>query len=668
MTELLRDRRSLLIMFGIPLLLYPLLLLVLGSVVQDKAKKFAIQFAVVNVQGAEQAPKLISMLNDPKNQVKLVTGLSQGEADKLLAAGTLDAIIEVPAHYQQDALEAREVHLTLRVDTSRTSAIFMEKKIDALLEDYNQWIVQQRLRRRGLPGDLATPPTYKTQEAASAGQTFGRYIAQSLPVLLLLTGMLGAIYPAITATTSEREMGTLETLLVTPATRDELLFAKAGIVLICGLVTALLNMVSMALVAWRAYSSIQKGPQPPLDISIDPAALALAYLAAVPTLIFFTSLVLTGGLLARNLREANSYATPMMLIPVSAMLIAIADPPTSPGLLVTPVANTTVIIRDVLTGHASAGDFLLAFVSSCLYATLVLSLASRLFTNEQLVNPAWEPISLKLLHRRKRQGPRRFPAVDEAIALFAISLLLNFYVAPAFLPLKFLPMLTCVEVLLILGPVLLFAWLGRYNWREVFSLRPPRLSGLIAAILLGIGSIPVVAAINYAQMRWRILPPDPEHERMQDRLFDPALIAHPYLAPLVIGLLAGICEEMQFRGVLQTAFIRRFSPAFCFIVVGFLFAFAHLDIPGLPLRMALGIAFGWLVWRTGSIIPAMLAHATYDSVATAFAAQQLIHQGLNEASSAAPTAPAPQIVIVGIAMIVTAILIARPPPHRQNPP
>src|SRR6185503_16436584 len=107
------------------------------------------------------------------------------------------------------------------------------------------------------------------------------------------------------------------------------------------------------------------------------------------SLITFATLVLIIGLLARNFREANALATPVMLIPLASMMVGMLEPQMSPGLLVTPVANTTVIIREVLTHRVSAGAFVLAFISSCVYAGLLLSAAARVFTNEQLVNPSW---------------------------------------------------------------------------------------------------------------------------------------------------------------------------------------------------------------------------------------------------------------------------------------
>jgi membrane protease YdiL (CAAX protease family) len=437
-------------------------------------------------------------------------------------------------------------------------------------------------------------------------------------LLLLLTGMLGALYPALSATTNERELGTLETLLVTPATRGELLTAKAGIVLLSGLLTALLNMISMSLVFWRVMSQIEKSP---VSVSINVSALALSYLAAIPTLIFFTALVLMVGLLARNLREANAYATPLMMVPIASMLIGIADPAISPGLLVTPVANTTIIIREVLLGRATFGSFALAFASSGLYAGLVLSLAGRLFTNEQLVNPAWEPISFRGFARRSHRP--RWPDVDEALALFSVSLLLNFYLSPSWIKHGLLPLLLAVETLLIAGPAIVFAKLGHYPWKQVFSLRRAKIAGFAGAALLGLGMIPLMNGLNALQSYWNILPPNKADLEGMTELLTPALLAHPIFAPIVIGALAGICEELLFRGPIQAAFVKRFPLALALTLGGLLFAAAHMDLSGMPPRMILGIILGWIVVRQRSIYPAMLMHAVYDGVSVAFAAQQL---------------------------------------------
>ncbi len=619
LTELLRNRRTLLVMFGVPLLLYPLLTIAVASLANSKNDQLTKKPARVFVQNADGAPHLLVQLRADDSGIRIISP-APTDVEAPLKNGSVDAVIQIPPNFESAAIAGpEEDELRILVDRSHPDAGFAEKKLDKIFDQYQQWIIQRRLAKHDLPASLAQPPKRTVTDIATTSQTFGRLAASVLPLLLLITGMLGAVYPALNATTTERELGTLETLLVTSATRDELLAAKAGIVLLMGLLTALLNLVSMSLVLMRAMSQADKSLG---QITIDPAALALVFLAAVPTLIFFSALVLMVGLLSRNLREANAYATPLMILPVASMLVGIADPPTTPALLMTPIVNTTLIIRDILIAHTSVGAFAIAFISSAVYAVLVLSFASRIFTNEQLVNPAWEPLSFHGLSKHRTRRPR-YPALDEAISLFVIAMLLLFYVTPSFLKFGLIAVLLVSEAV-IAGPALLFGWLGHYKWQDVFSFRIPNLASMTGAVLLGVGVIPLIDVAAYLQQRFHILPYNPADMEGIGKLFEPALESHPIFVPLLIGLAAGICEELLFRGPLQCALVRRLPVRLALFIGGFLFAAAHMDISGLPVRLVLGVLLGWTVWHTGSIFPAMLLHATIDTTNTAVAAHQLV--------------------------------------------
>jgi membrane protease YdiL (CAAX protease family) len=249
----------------------------------------------------------------------------------------------------------------------------------------------------------------------------------------------------------------------------------------------------------------------------------------------------------------------------------------------------------------------------------MLVLAARLFSNEQLVNPSWEPLSMKGLRfgpgPAGKVRPRRLPAVDEAIILFGVSLLLLFYVSPEWRARGLFAQLLGNELLLILAPALLFALVARWNWRETFALRPARVAALAGGALLGAGLAPWVQLVMVLQnMVW---PGESETSQATTKLIVAALKAHPYLTIVGVGLLAGVCEELFYRGPLQTAFVRKLPPMAGIILVGVLFGAIHMDVHGLPVRAALGILLGWIVWRTGSIYPAMVAHGVYDSTSIA---------------------------------------------------
>jgi len=649
--EMLRDRRSLIVMLGLPLVLYPLLAIGIATLQGGKKRELTERVGKVVLNDPDSAPHLRDMLSAKVSGLELGPPRSPADAERALADGSIDAAIDVTPDLEEQARAGNRVEVKVRLDRSRTTADFVERKIRRIIDNYQRWLTEQRLAERKIPLSVLAPVEMTTDDVADPSQRFGHLLAQALPVLLLMTGMLGALFPALNATTTERELGTMESLLLTPARRFELLAAKGLLVLLCALLTAGLNMLSMSATLLRALTLVSDHP---LNLSISPSMLILSYIAAIPALIFFSALVLIVGLVARNFREANSFATPVMLIPLTAFAIAMAEPKPTAALLITPVASTTIVIREVLTGRATVGQFLLAFSSSCLYAGIILSFAGRLFSSEQLVNPAWEPVSLKLFRRREKttKAPR-LPAVDEALILFCICLLLLFYVSPNFLKHGLLAEAVGNEILLILAPTLLYSIMARWDWRKTFSLSPTSTPILIAAALLGVGLSPWAPLLKTFQDKlWH---PDPESERDMMNAFVAALQTYPVIKVIVIGALAGVCEEILFRGPIQCSMLRRIPAWAAILFTALLFAGMHLDVHGFPLRTLLGMLLGWIVWRTGSIYPAMLAHGLYDTSSLAMAAWQIHHSGLSSIGTFTPL-DYWALAIGGVLIIVSVVM------------
>jgi membrane protease YdiL (CAAX protease family) len=462
----------------------------------------------------------------------------------------------------------------------------------------------------------------------------------------------------------------------------ELLTGKTLLVLMSGLLTALLNMLSMSLVLWRTFSSMIPGPGGGAaeNFNISLGGLALTYLAAVPAILFFSCLVLIVGLIARNFREANSFASPVMMLPLSGIFVAMLSPPSTVPLMLTPVVNTTLIIRDVLMDQASAKYFLLAFGSSCVYAGLMLSAAVRLFSNEQLVNPSWEPLTLSNPFRRGRTGkPRGLPSIDATLSVLAVSTLLLLYAGPTLLT-RFgtLGGMLVQHPALIAGPALLLAWLARYRWVETFQLRLPRPAGaaaLLAGLIAGVALVPVIQALNLAQNT--LWPGNPDLAYASAKIFLPVLAEHPVLASLTMAALAGVCEELLYHGLVQTALLRRLPPVGAIVVTALLFSLAHFDAHGVPLRDVLGVVFGWLVYRTGSLFPAILAHFAYDAASMGLTAWSLrgadLQQAIESARHEGASGPSSEwllAAIIGLAVAATcmAVIYQNSRPRAVAPP
>jgi membrane protease YdiL (CAAX protease family) len=100
------------------------------------------------------------------------------------------------------------------------------------------------------------------------------------------------------------------------------------------------------------------------------------------------------------------------------------------------------------------------------------------------------------------------------------------------------------------------------------------------------------------------------------RLFEAPAWQQWALAGLA-SIAAPVCEELTFRGYLQTTLALRRRPALAIAASALLFGAIHLDPVRLPALLVLGGVFGWLTWRAGSIWPSVAAHAVNNGIAAA---------------------------------------------------
>lgn len=147
--------------------------------------------------------------------------------------------------------------------------------------------------------------------------------------------------------------------------------------------------------------------------------------------------------------------------------------------------------------------------------------------------------------------------------------------------------------------------------RPFLRLTPPRAAVLgVAALLGGLGFVLAEAVA----LPWMAALPRAVLERFDvGRLFDQPLAARLATAA-VATFVAPACEELAFRGYLLSALTARRGPAAGIGGSALLFALVHLDPVRFPAVLLLGLLYGWIAWRAGSIWPSMLAHLVNNAI------------------------------------------------------
>jgi hypothetical protein len=113
----------------------------------------------------------------------------------------------------------------------------------------------------------------------------------------------------------------------------------------------------------------------------------------------------------------------------------------------------------------------------------------------------------------------------------------------------------------------------------------------------------------------------------------------------VAAIAAPLAEEAAFRGYVQSSLGTWLQPRASVIASALLFAAMHLDPVRFPAVLVLGLAFGWLTWRTGSLWPAVAAHAANNGLGAGYALG-----GAGDPTEQASVAGA--LVVLGVGLVL----------------
>jgi membrane protease YdiL (CAAX protease family) len=147
--------------------------------------------------------------------------------------------------------------------------------------------------------------------------------------------------------------------------------------------------------------------------------------------------------------------------------------------------------------------------------------------------------------------------------------------------------------------------------RPLFGLRPP--SSWPAALGLAAGGLVAVWAVSLALSP--VLDAGEEQGLLPDE-WEPDRLGAFIAVGASITFVGPIVEELMFRGV-GFALLEPYGKWVAILGTGLLFGAVHGLVVALPVLAGFGIILGWLRWKTGSVYPCIVLHATFNGIAIA---------------------------------------------------
>ena len=380
MRETLRDKRVLFGVFISPLLITPLLLVVIGYFANRKAAEKRAEVLTIAVVGA---PAMLQEALARTPSISLLLVEAAQEADALIAQRKARAALIAPPEAEQALANNQTLALELVFDPSNEKSIAAMRRVQDALEEFNRATTGERLKRLNLDTSLVTPTTLTKRSVASDKNIGG--LIPLLPYLIVMMAAFGGMTSAFDLGAGEKERGTMETLLVSPATRTEIILGKTLTIVTVSFASALFNIIglvgSFAIVLSYFAPQLTQG-----KIAISYTAVAVMTLVTLPLTLLTSSLLMILSAFARNQKEAQSYSLPFVMVVILPAVLSLFVGDESPlGMSLIPLLNCALAIKQALSGSLTVGFFALTFLSSALYAILAMAVCTALFNREEIL-------------------------------------------------------------------------------------------------------------------------------------------------------------------------------------------------------------------------------------------------------------------------------------------
>lgn len=378
--DTIRDRRTIISMIVVPIVLFPLLTVGFSSFTASMVEKSAAEIHKIAVSGREYSPELYAAIDSSK-ELEIVAADS---LEKAINDKTIRAALIVPADFDARVKAMDSLSVTILYNAAETKSDFAADKLAGIVGAYRSRLLADRLTERGLSPGLIRPFEIDRENVAS--EKMGSFLlSMFLPYIIIILSMVGAMYTAIDLTAGEKERGTLETILVTPVPRWQLAAGKFLTILTTSVVSTILALTSMTLTLAFGILSTQSFTEA-FAFKISAPMVFVVLLMMIPTACLFSALLMTVAIFAKSYKEAQSYISPLMIIVILPALVSFV-----PGielnmqLSFVPLINICLSIREALMGNINWLYVGVIFGSTALYAAFAIFVTHRMFQKESVL-------------------------------------------------------------------------------------------------------------------------------------------------------------------------------------------------------------------------------------------------------------------------------------------
>lgn len=400
LTDIWRNRRALIEMILIPLIMTPTLTLYLpfgitlvsqkffqeqilrplpqGQVeVPEDDKPIAQRMALV---GRSEAPSLVEAIRkERKLQI-----IEVDDAMAALHAQRVQIVLKVGEGFEKKALAGEPTALRVILKPINIKSIIAYVKLKTMLDDY---FLALRDKVEA-PRAQYVKPKVHVGTPAKKREIAGFVLGLVVPSFFLFWMMMGGNSVAIDLTAGEKERKTLEGLFFLPIRRRDILLGKFWVVVIVSFLTVVLAVIGLAIPLAVFYPFLPGSWQEYLPaLRPSPLQLALITFSTLLLSVFLAGVQICLGLVAKSVKEAEYFLYPLVLpIVVPGIIVIFFElPDLSAAPFFVPVLSNLLLMREAFAGAVPLFHLLPTVAVTALGVALLLRLAHAVLQKDRVL-------------------------------------------------------------------------------------------------------------------------------------------------------------------------------------------------------------------------------------------------------------------------------------------
>ncbi len=382
--NLFRDKRTIFTSLVLPLLLFPIVFGIIGFIAKLKSQE-------------NESTKFTVYVENYSEDNLIVEELKKSEKfDVVLGKINNDLIEKEPTNLGL-IVESKngKFSVTIVYNSLREKGDYGAQRLKELLTNLNNSLISNELIKRGInPEELnfvdikekiVGVKAEENSEKARAKSSFTQMLAGLVPYFLLIYLFSGSMGLGIDVTTGEKERGSLAILLVNQVSRTSIALGKMLYLMLMSTITGTLNVIGF-IIGIYVQMKFLSSETIPFVVDLNSVQYLGIFVSVILLALLAAGIVILAGSLARSVKEASGYVTPIYLIVLVVGISTMQSEGAKPIYqYAIPILNVIYTMKDFFIGTYTLSRVMLMVIVNSLIIVSLVYLVARVFNSEKVL-------------------------------------------------------------------------------------------------------------------------------------------------------------------------------------------------------------------------------------------------------------------------------------------